>query len=97
MLGPKAFRRFILPHLKRFVDLGHRFGKHVILHCDGSIRALLPDLIAIGLDGMQSVQPLCHGMELARAEARFRRAVPPSWAASTRKRSSRARKSRRGS
>ena len=65
MLGPKAFRRFILPHLKRFVDLGHEFGKHVILHCDGSIRALLPDLIAIGLDGMQSVQPLCYGMELA--------------------------------
>ena len=40
-------------------------GKHVIPHCDGSIRALLPDLIAIGLDGMQSVQPLCYGMELS--------------------------------
>lgn len=65
MLSPKFFRRFILPHLKRFVDLGHAFGKHVILHCDGSIRALIPDMIAIGLDGMQSVQPLCYGMELA--------------------------------
>lgn len=65
MLSPKFFRRFILPHLKRFVDLGHEFGKYVILHCDGSIRALLPDMIAIGLDGMQSVQPLCYGMELA--------------------------------
>ena len=65
MLSPKFFRRFILPHLKRFVDLGHEFGKYVILHCDGSIRALLPDMIAIGLDGMQSVQPLCYGMDLA--------------------------------
>lgn len=64
MLSPKFFRRYILPHLKRFVDLGHRFGKYVILHCDGSIRALLPDMIAIGLDGMQSVQPLCYGMGL---------------------------------
>jgi uroporphyrinogen decarboxylase len=65
MLSPKFFRRFILPHLKRFVDLGHAFGKYVILHCDGSIRTLLPDMIAIGLDGMQSVQPLCFGMGLA--------------------------------
>jgi hypothetical protein len=64
MLGPRLFRRFMLPHLKRFVDLGHEFGKYVILHCDGSIRALLPDMIAIGLDGMQSVQPFCYGMEL---------------------------------
>ena len=65
MLSPKFFRRFILPHLKRFVDLGHRFGKYVLLHCDGSIRSLIPDMIAVGLDGMQSVQPLCYGMELS--------------------------------
>ena len=62
---PKFFRRFILPHLKRFVDLGHGFGKYVLLHCDGSIRSLIPDMIAVGLDGMQSVQPLCTGMELS--------------------------------
>jgi uroporphyrinogen decarboxylase len=28
------------------------------------MRLLLPDLIAIGMDGMQSVQPFCTGMEL---------------------------------
>jgi uroporphyrinogen decarboxylase len=64
MIGPQLFRRFLLPHLKRFVDLGHEFGKLVLLHCDGSIRRLIPDMIATGLDGLQSVQPLCAGMEL---------------------------------
>jgi uroporphyrinogen decarboxylase len=64
MLSPKFFRRFIVPHLERFTDLGHEFGKYVVLHCDGSIRHLLPDLIAIGMDGIQSVQPYCAGMEL---------------------------------
>lgn len=64
LLSPKFFRRFILPQLRRFVDLGHEFGKFVILHCDGSIRAFIPDMIAIGLDGMQSVQSLCSGMGL---------------------------------
>lgn len=73
MLSPRFFRRFILPHLRRFVDLGHEFGKYVILHCDGSIRAFLPDMIAIGLDGMQSVQPLCFGMELSALKRDFGR------------------------
>ena len=64
LISPHLFRRFVLPHIKRFVDLGHAYGKFVILHTDGSMRLLLPDLIAIGLDGMQSVQPFCTGMEL---------------------------------
>ena len=65
MVSPKLFRRFVLPQLQRFVELGHRFGKYVVLHCDGSIRSIIPDMIAVGLDGIQSVQPLCYGMELA--------------------------------
>ncbi len=64
MVGPRQFRSFILPHLKRFVDLGHEFGKVVVLHCDGSIRHFIPEMIAIGLDGIQSVQPYCTGMAL---------------------------------
>jgi uroporphyrinogen decarboxylase len=75
MISPKLFRRFILPHLKRLVDLGHRYGKLVLLHCDGSIRSLIPDLITIGLDGLQSVQPLCYGMELSRLKADFGRRI----------------------
>lgn len=64
MLSPDLFREFILPQLKRFVDLGHQFGKLVILHTDGAMRLLIPDLVDIGLDGMQSVQPFATGMEL---------------------------------
>jgi uroporphyrinogen decarboxylase len=75
MISPKLFRRFILPHLKRLTDLGHDHGKIVLLHCDGSIRALIPDLIAIGVDGLQSVQPLCYGMELGQLKADFGRQI----------------------
>ncbi len=75
MISPKLFRRFILPHLKRLADLGHEYGKRVLLHCDGSIRALIPDLIAIGIDGLQSVQPLCYGMELSKLKADFGRQI----------------------
>jgi uroporphyrinogen decarboxylase len=75
MISPKLFRRFILPHLKRLTDLGHEHGKIVLLHCDGSIRALIPDLIAIGVDGLQSVQPLCYGMELGHLKTDFGRQI----------------------
>ncbi len=71
MVSPKMFRRFILPQLARFVDLGHEFGKLVILHCDGAIRHFLPDLITIGLDGVQSVQPYCTGMSLPELKRDF--------------------------
>jgi uroporphyrinogen-III decarboxylase len=64
MIGPDAFRRFIVPQLRRFVELGHEFGKLVLLHSDGSLRPIMEDLIAIGIDGIQSVQPYCAGMEL---------------------------------
>ena len=71
MVGPRQFRTFLLPHLKRFVDLGHEFGKVVVLHCDGSIRHFIPDMIDIGLDGIQSVQPYCTGMALDGLKADF--------------------------
>ena len=64
LLSPPLFRRFVIPHLQRFVDLGHEFGKLVLLHTDGSLRVVMKDLIATGLDGIQSVQPYCTGMEL---------------------------------
>jgi uroporphyrinogen decarboxylase len=65
MIGPDHFRRFLVPQLKRFVALGHEFGKQVVLHSDGSLRVLMPDLITTGFDGIQSIQPFCCGMELA--------------------------------
>ena len=71
MIGPDLFRRFLLPQLRRFVDLGREFGKLVLLHSDGSLRSLLPDLIDAGFDGIQSIQPYCHGMELGALKRDF--------------------------
>jgi uroporphyrinogen decarboxylase len=65
MLGTKQFRRFMLPHLKRLVDLGHAYGLKVQLHCCGGFRPLISDMIEIGLDALHAVQPSCRGMDLA--------------------------------
>ena len=64
LLGPELFERFVLPHIKRLVDLGHSYDLKVQMHCCGGFEPLLPDLIKVGLDGVHAIQPACKGMEL---------------------------------
>ena len=64
IVGEALFRRFMLPHLKRLVDLGHDYGLTVMLHCCGGFAPLIPAMIEIGLDGLHAVQPSCAGMDL---------------------------------
>ena len=63
VVSEALFRRFFLPHLKRLVDLGHDFGLKVMLHCCGGFGPLIPALVEIGLDALQSLQPDARGME----------------------------------
>jgi uroporphyrinogen decarboxylase len=71
LLGEDLFRRFMLPHLKRLIDLGHDYGLKVMMHCCGGFAPLVPAMIEAGLDGLQSLQPTCRGMEPARLKATF--------------------------
>ena len=71
LLGPRLFRRYIMPHLRRLADIGHAYGLKVMLHCCGGIAPLIPALIEAGLDGVHAVQPSCTGMDLARLKADF--------------------------
>jgi len=57
LLGPARWRRFIKPRLAKMYDRVHRASKYVLSHCCGSIADIMPDVIEIGLDVYQSVQP----------------------------------------
>jgi len=65
LLGIDLFEKFILPSLKRLIDLGHRYGLKVMLHCCGGFRPLIPSMIQAGLDALHALQPYCGGMEPA--------------------------------
>ncbi len=71
LLSPEQFDRFMLPHLKRLVNLGHAYGLKVQLHCCGGFEPLIPAMIAAGLDGLHAVQPCCRGMDLVRLKSRY--------------------------
>lgn len=63
MYSPLQLRRFLLPRMKRLMDLVKQHGSHVFHHNDGSIREILPDLIDIGIEILNPVQWRCAGME----------------------------------
>jgi uroporphyrinogen decarboxylase len=57
LLGPHRWRQYLKPHLAQMYARVHEAGKYVLTHCCGSIASIIPDLIEIGLDVYQSVQP----------------------------------------
>ncbi len=71
LLGPDLFSRFMLPHLKRLIDLGHAYNLKVQLHCCGGFAPLIPLMIEAGLDGLHAIQPDCHGMDLQVLKAQY--------------------------
>lgn len=75
LLSPAQFDRFMLPHLKRLIDLGHSYALKVQLHCCGGFEPLIPAMIAAGLDGLHAIQPCCRGMDLATLKSRYGDAI----------------------
>ncbi len=71
MIGEDMFNRFMLPHLKRLIDLGHDYGLKVMMHCCGGFAPLIPAMIEVGLDGLQALQPSAHDMDPAELKAAF--------------------------
>ncbi|OHB48934.1 MAG: hypothetical protein A2Y10_03665 [Planctomycetes bacterium GWF2_41_51] len=71
LVGETLFRRFVLPHIQRLVDLGHAYKLKVMMHCCGGIAQLIPALIEVGLDGLHAVQTSCSGMDLKTLKTEF--------------------------
>lgn len=57
LFSPKLWRQMIKPRLARLFRVFRQAGRPVILHSDGDIWAILPDLVDIGLTCLNPVQP----------------------------------------
>ena len=57
IMGPDLWRKFIKPQLKRMFSPVKERGLPVFLHSCGNISAILEELVEIGLDCYQTVQP----------------------------------------
>ncbi len=57
LMSPATWRELIAPGEKQEYDLIHEAGKDVWIHSCGSIEAIIPDLIEMGVDVLNPIQP----------------------------------------
>ena len=66
LISPLLWRELFKPLYKDYCDLAHAHNKFAMMHSDGHIASILPDLIDVGVDAVNS-QLFCMDMnELAR-------------------------------
>jgi uroporphyrinogen decarboxylase len=71
-MSRELYRRGVKPHHARFVATLHRRTKaKVIMHSDGAIYELLPDIIDCGVDVINPVQVNAEGMDPERLKREF--------------------------
>lgn len=63
MFSRKHIRTFLLPRMTRIIELVHQNGAYVFHHNDGNCRAILPDMIAAGIDALNPIQWRSRGMD----------------------------------
>ncbi len=72
IFSPRLFRQIFKPRLKRLIKHIHSLADvRVYMHSDGAISDLIPDLIEIGVEGLNPVQHTARGMDLAGLKNRY--------------------------
>jgi uroporphyrinogen decarboxylase len=71
LISPQMWRRFLKPRLAAFIAelKAIKPGLKVAYHSDGTLYPIVPDLIEIGLDVLNPIQPAC--MDPARVKREF--------------------------
>ena len=63
LISTGMFREFVAPYLKEMIDRIHQLGGKVLYHSCGMIRPLIPELIQLGIDVLDPIQPAGPGMQ----------------------------------
>lgn len=62
LISPVMWRKLFKPLYRDYIEIAHAHGKYAFMHSDGCILDILPDLIELGLDAINS-QIFCMGVE----------------------------------
>ena len=63
IMSPRCFRTMLKPGEQREYDLVHHYGKQVFVHSCGCILKIMPDLVEMGVDVLNPVQPECMDLK----------------------------------
>lgn len=62
LISKAMFHRFVEPYLKEMIDCIHGLGAKVLYHSCGLIAPLIPELIRLGIDILDPIQPVGPAM-----------------------------------
>lgn len=71
LISPDCFCKFILPGLKRIINVAKKHGKKVMVHSCGAISEIIPYFIDIGVDILHPLQANAEGMQAERLVKKF--------------------------
>ncbi len=71
MISQEMWREYVRPRQAQLVELGRASNIPIMYHCDGAIYPLIPELIEMGIDLLNPVQPDAKGMEPERLKSEF--------------------------
>lgn len=70
IMSPAIFKRYILPRLKKMVDVIHEEGAYVIKHSDGYLWPLLDMIVDTGVNAINPIDPVA-GMDIAEVKQKY--------------------------
>ena len=62
LISPAMFGEFVAPYIREMTDRIHDLGARVLFHSCGAIAPFIPDLIDLGVDALDPVQPVTPEM-----------------------------------
>ncbi len=62
LISPKTWVEIFKPMYKDYIDIAHKYGKKIFMHSDGNTLSMIPHLIELGLDALNT-QIFCIGVE----------------------------------
>jgi uroporphyrinogen decarboxylase len=63
LISKKMWRTFIRPCHEKLIEVAKQHDKQVMYHTDGAVRPVIPDLVEMGVDVLNPLQPGSAGME----------------------------------
>ena len=70
LMSPEHFREFILPYIKKAVDLTHDLGSYFIKHTDGNLWKILDDIVGAGIDVLDPIEPMAD-MDIGKVKEKY--------------------------
>lgn len=56
LVGRETFQRWIVPYARELIEMIHSYGKLALQHYHGQIKMILQDFVAMGADGLHTIE-----------------------------------------